>query len=322
MKSHLVSWFKWDEAGVAIALLSLTLIFTILAPEFLTLRTWGSIATFASVLGIIALGSCLLMTAGEFDLSVGSVCALTGMLFAMGTVQGGQSTWLMAAITLSLGAVLGLLNGWITLTTQIPSFITTLGTMLIWRGVVLAVSGGFPVSLVSEREGALALLGSPLGHGFSTGVFVWLALALGFTWMLKLTSFGNQLLATGGNPNAARSMGVPTTRIKLLTFSLSGFLAALAGIVLFAQLQDLAPTAGENYELFGIAAAVIGGTALTGGVGSVIGAVLGTLLMGVIQAGLVHVGIDSYWFRSFVGLLLVLSVMLNLWLKRTGKAVA
>lgn len=313
------TWLKLDEMGVGIALALLILLFTLLSPEFMSLRTWGSIATFASVLGVIAIGATLLMIAGEFDLSVGSVAALSGMVFAMGVVNWEMSTYLMAGIALAIGAGIGLLNGVVTLKTQIPSFITTLGAMLVWRGVVLGVSGGFPISLVDDRSGVLLWFGSKIGEGFYSATLFWLGITVVFAWLLKLTRFGNHVLATGGDSKAARGMGVNTTKVKLICFTLSGALAALAGLILFSQLQDLSPTAGESYELYAIAASVIGGTALTGGRGTVVGTILGTLLMGVVQAGLVHAGVDSYWFRTFVGLILVFAVILNLKLRQVAE---
>lgn len=310
-----------DEAGAAAALAALVVGFAALSPDFLTARTFGGILTFASVLGVIAISSTILMTAGEFDLSVGSIAALCGMLFAMGTVKG-ANTFALLAGAVALGAALGALNAAVTLSTKIPSFITTLGAMLLWRGAVLGLSGGFPVSLLDERHGALLLLGAKLGEGLSAGALWWLSLAAVLGWLLACTPFGNHVMATGGNPIAARSQGVNTHRVKLRCFVLSGALSALAGTILFAQLQDLSPTAGDTYELYAIAAAVIGGTALGGGSGTVLGTVLGTLIIGVVQAGLVHAGIDSYWFRSFVGALLVGAVVLNIRLKRVAEAVA
>lgn len=321
MKARLKRWLARDEAGAAAALLALLVLFTCLSPEFLTVRTLGGVLTFASVLGVIALGATILMTAGEFDLSVGSIAALAGMLFALGTAKG-YNTYALAAGAVAVGAALGWLNAAVTLRTGIPSFITTLGAMLLWRGAVLGMSGGFPVSLLDERHGALLLLGGKLGDGLSAGAFWWLALAALLAWLLKSTPFGNHVLATGGNPTAARSQGVNTHRIKRVAFVLSGALAALSGLILFAQLQDLSPTAGDTYELYAIASAVIGGTALSGGSGTVVGTALGTLTLGVVQAGLVHAGIDSYWFRSFVGALLVGAVVLNLRLKRAAEAAA
>lgn len=314
--SKIRSLLKYEEAGVTLALLALVLVFSSMNAEFMTLRTWGTIFTFTAVMGIIALGATLLMVAGEFDLSVGSVCALSGMLFAMGVVNHGYNSYTVLIAVVAIGATLGFLNGFVTLWTGIPSFITTLGTMLIWRGVVLGVTGGFSISLVDPRSGSLLWFGADMGNGLYSGVIWWLAIAALLHFLFQYTKVGNHILATGGNARAARAQGVNTSKIKLLCFSLSGALAALAGVVLFSQLQDLSPTAGESYELYAIASAVIGGTLLTGGRGTIIGTLLGTLLIGTVQAGLVHAGIDSYWFRGFVGFFLVISVVLNMRIKK------
>jgi simple sugar transport system permease protein len=165
--------------------------------------------------------------------------------------------------------------------------------------------------------------GTNLGNGFYSAVLWWIGLAIVLSWVLRNTRFGNHVFATGGDADAARSMGVNTTRIKLLTFTLCGFLAGLAGVILFSVLPDLSPTSGESYELYAIAAAVIGGTALSGGSGTILGTLLGTLLMGVVQTGLVHAKVENYWFRTFVGIMLVLAVILNVrikvWMERLSR---
>lgn len=306
-----------------LALIALTLLFSSLSPEFMTLQTWGNILSFAVVIGVIALGATLLMIAGEYDLSVGSNTAVAGMIFAMGVETWQQSSYAMMALALAASTLLGFINGLVTLTTRIPSFITTLGALFVWRGAVLAVSGGTPVSLSSAREGAMTWFGTNLGNGFYSAVLWWIGLAIVLSWILKNTRFGNHVFATGGDADAARSMGVNTTRIKLLAFTLCGFLAGLAGVILFSVLPDLSPTSGESYELYAIAAAVIGGTALSGGSGTILGTLLGTLLMGVVQTGLVHAKVENYWFRTFVGLMLVLAVILNVrikvWVERLSR---
>ena len=314
---------RFEETGVVLALIALTILFSSLSAEFMTLQTWGNILSFAVVIGVIALGATLLMIAGEYDLSVGSNTAVAGMIFAMGVETWQQNSYAMMALALAASTLLGFVNGLVTLTTRIPSFITTLGALFVWRGAVLAVSGGTPVSLSSARSGAMTWFGTNLGNGFYSAVLWWIGLAIVLSWVLKNTRFGNHMFATGGDADAARSMGVNTTRIKLLTFTLCGFLAGLAGVILFSVLPDLSPTSGESYELYAIAAAVIGGTALSGGSGTILGTLLGTLLMGVVQTGLVHAKVENYWFRTFVGLMLVLAVILNVrikvWVERLSR---
>lgn len=310
---------KREETGVTLVLFLLVALFGTITDEFLTLRTWGSLATFASVLGTIAIGSTVLMIAGEFDLSVGSTAALAGMIFAVGVVDHEMNTYMMAAVAIGVGATIGLINGIVTLTTQIPSFITTLGSLMIWRGVVLGMSEGIPVSLMEDRSGVILWFGTNIGSGFYSAVLWWIGCALIFYFTLKHTKLGNHIHATGGDAVAARGMGVNTFGVKLFCFIFSGVMAALAGLILFSQLRDLSPTAGESYELFAIASAVIGGTLLRGGSGTIIGTLMGTLLIGVVQSGLIHAGVQSYWFRTFVGLLLVIAVIMNIQLKKLSE---
>lgn len=303
------------EAGVFLALVALIVVFALISEHFLSLGTFGSILTVSTEIGIIALGATILMMAGEFDLSVGSNFAFCGMVFALLT-----STYQFSSIgafiaALFLGASIGLMNGLITVKTRIPSFIATLGTMLVFRGVVLLVTDGFPISAL-EPNTVMNWFGSDLTHGFKSSLFVWAALALVFIYLINAHPFGNLIMATGGNPEASYAMGIKVKRVKLISFVITGTLAALAGVIQYSHLLTLSPTAGEQYELRAIAIAVIGGTLLSGGVGTIVGTVLGTLIMGVLASGLVQAGVSTYWFRALVGVILVLAVIGNTYWQR------
>ena len=298
------------ELGVFIALILLITIFSLISPYFLTGLTWGGIITSATEIGIIALGATILMSAGEFDLSVGSNFAFSGMVFALATVNYEWSPIIGLALALGVGASIGFLNALITIGLGIPSFIATLGSMLLWRGVVLVISDGFPISVIVQ-DGLGKFLTYELVLGFKSSAFIWLLIASMCAYMLKHHPWGNSILATGGNKNASFAMGVPTKKVKYFSFVFIGLLAGLAGVIQFEHLGSLSPTAGEQYELNAIAIAVIGGTLLTGGVGSIWGCLWGTLVMGVLASGLVQSGVSTYWFRSFVGLILVLAVVFN-----------
>lgn len=313
---HRVKTFiQLKEMGVLCALLSVISIFALMSENFLSTETFGSIVTSSTELGILALGATLLMIAGEFDLSIGSNFALSGMIFALLTSSYGVSSYVAFVIAIGCGAFAGLFNGLITLKTKIPSFITTLGTMMLFRGIVLIVTDGFPIAAL-HGDGVMAVFNHDLGDGFKSSLFVWMGLSAIAVYVLNFHPFGSAIMATGGNEEAAYAMGIKITSAKIMCFVVSGTLAALAGVIQFSHLMSLSPTAGEQYELRAIAIAVIGGTALTGGTGTVIGSVLATLIMGVLASGLVQAGVSTYWFRALVGVILVLAVIMNTSFKR------
>lgn len=305
-----MSALKKPESGVLIVLCLMTGIFSLISPYFMEWSTWEGILVSSTEIGIIALGATILMIAGEFDLSVGSNLAFSGMIYATLVAQYGYPAWLAFIPTLLVGMLIGLINGWITIRMGLPSFITTLGAMLLWRGLVLMYTDGFPVSSVDlDAEGSFFV--RSLIPGLKGSFLIWAFIALLLVFLLKHHPWGNWIMAVGGNQEASWAMGINTKLVKILCFALSGVLAALAGVIQFEHLGSLSPTAGEQYELRAIAIAVIGGTLLSGGVGTIWGTVIGTLLMSVLAAGLVQSGVSAYWFRSFLGVILVLAVIFN-----------
>lgn len=307
--------FHLKEAGVLFALVIVVTVFSIISDTFFSLDTFSAIAATSTEIGILAIGATLLMIAGEFDLSIGSNFALCGMTFALLSTKHGLNSMLALSITLLVGGLVGLFNGLVTLKTKIPSFITTLGTMMMVRGVVLIVTDGFPIAALTS-DGVIAWFGSDWFLNCKLSLLVWLSLGAIAIYILHFHPFGSVIMATGGNEEAAFSMGIRVTTAKVLCFVVSGLLAALAGVVQFAHLMSLSPTAGEQYELRAIAIAVIGGTALAGGYGTIVGTMLATVIMGVLASGLVHAGVSTYWFRALVGMILVLAVIMNTSFKR------
>jgi simple sugar transport system permease protein len=303
-------YIQMKETGVLVALVSLIGIFGVISDGFISLETFGTITTVSSEIGFLALGATVLMIVGEFDLSVGSTFALSGMLFALLTESYGVNGFIALGAALLCGSLVGLLNGLITLKTKIPSFITTLGTMMIFRGLVLIVTEGFPIAAL-HKELVMNWLSLDFGAGFKSSLLIWLLFSALVIYLLNFHPFGSVIMATGGNEEAAYSMGIRVKRVKLWCFILSGLLSSLASVIQFSHMLSLSPTAGEQYELRAIAISVIGGTALSGGSGTVIGTVLATLIMGVLASGLVQAGVSAYWFRVLIGLILVLAVVLN-----------
>jgi simple sugar transport system permease protein len=242
---------------------------------------------------------------------VGSNFALSAMLMATLVQNHHWSGGAAIAVALAAGTFIGALNGFITVRTGIPSFITTLGAFMFWRGVVIAFTGGWPITL-AEAPKALLVLSGKLGESaFHSSFLWWMLAALVVYTLLEHTPYGNWTFATGGKPESAYARGIPTGRIRIFNFGLTGFLAALAGVVQLARLESMSPTDGTGMELEAIAATVIGGTSLFGGRGTVLGTVLGTILMGMLSTGLVLAGAPTYWFRAFIGLIIIVAVVFN-----------
>lgn len=303
---------RWPEFGVILAFLILLTIFSIFSSNFLTLRNITGILTIVSELGIMAIGVAFLMIAGEFDLSVSSVYAFSGFLFV--TLANKYNSPLAFVITLAIAAFIGFCNGIITLRARIPSFIATLGMMLLLRGSLLAVTGGESVSYSSDAI-MPTILTRFIGFGFRPSHIWFLALTLIFSIILTNTRYGNWVFATGGNREVARAMGVNTNKVKVTNFMLSALMASLSGCIVISRFNLANASFGTGIELEAIASAVIGGTFLTGGYGTIIGVFFGAFLMGMMRTGLVMIGAPAYWYQAFVGVILIVAATINLKLR-------
>ncbi|HSV30767.1 MAG TPA: ABC transporter permease [Atribacteraceae bacterium] len=303
------------EISSFIMLFVVILVFFLISPLFLSRHNIGVVLEIIPELGIVAVGVTMLMISGEFDLSVGSVFAFTPIMLIM-LVDAGMYTILALATALLMAIGIGALHGFITLTFGIPSFITTLGGMMIWRGAILLITGGWPPFFPPEINTHF-LVGR---IGILRASIIWYVVITVVIWIiLERTDFGNWVFATGGNQFAARAMGIETNRVKLLNFMLCSFLAGFTGIVQSFRLGTSIPTMGTGLELEAIAATVIGGTALAGGVGTVIGTLVGSFLIRVIDNGLVMARAPGYWFRVFIGIATISAVILNIYVRERAK---
>ncbi len=397
------------EAGALVGFLAVVIFFSITASDlFLSADSASSVLTSQAVSGIVAVGVAFLMISGEFDLSVGSILAVSSMIF-MSLIMANVPVVLAAILGILAGAVMGLVNGLILVWTRIPSFIVTLGTLQAYRAIALtAIRGGgilryadysktppmiylHPVVLIGLSlvilvlmftgrrivvnywrdfgkatglgklspglrlffvggvglllmAGAVALIVSQLGDlntlvpinffdllngrftfiqvgNFRTALVWWILMVAIFTVILTQTRYGNATYATGGNPGAALAQGVPVDRVRVINFVISGTLAGFAGVVAVGRELSVFPDAGKNLELEVIAAAVIGGTLLSGGFGSIIGATLGVLITGILRTGLVLIKINGQpvpaeLFQGILGVILIATVVLNTAVRR------
>jgi len=306
---------KYPALGALVAFIAIFVTFSIIAPKFLTLRALTGIFTLVSELGIIAIGEAFLMISGEFDLSVSGVYALGGALFVV--LANSLPSFLAFIIVLGVAAFIGYVNGMITLRGGIPSFITTLGTMMVTRGILLAATGGFSLAYKGDTFVPM-ILSKLIGHGLRPSHIWFIALALLFSFILTRTRYGNWVFAAGGNKEIARTMGVNTDSVKLRNFMISAVMAALAGCMAISRFKFANVAFGKGYELEAIASVVIGGTSLFGGYGTILGAALGAVMVGMIRIGLVLAGAPGYLYQAFVGAVLITAAIINIKIRRSS----
>jgi simple sugar transport system permease protein len=295
------------EVGVLLILLLAIVAFQTISPVFLSAGNLRVILGIAPEVGIVAIGVAVLMIAGEFDISVGATFALAPMLGVVLT-HAGLDPYLAFSLGLVAAMAVGFANAGITIAFDIPSFIATLGTMFIVRSIVVLLAGGMPPPLPDTlpQELFIGFVGP-----IRASLFWYVGIIVIVAWLLARTNLGNWIYATGGDYQAAKDLGIDVRMVKTFCFVLCAFLAGFAGIIQSFRVHAAITSLGTGLELETIAAAVIGGTALRGGVGTVIGAVLGVLLIRVIDNGLILSRIDSNWFQMAVGVLTVGAVVFN-----------
>lgn len=312
------------EFGPFVLLVLELAVFWSINHDFLSPLNISNTLAFMVELGLIALAMTLLMTSGEFDLSVGSVFGFAPVL--MWTLFNGDLTSLEVAfvIALAVAAMIGLASGWFVTRLKIPSFLVTLGMLLVVRGTALFITDGFPQRTWSSGGHWLA---EALVGDFYIGTFriymslFWFAgAAIVLGYVLTQTKVGNWIQASGGNASAARARGVNVTRTKMALFVLSAMMAAFAGIISSIRTSAANPNSGTGYELEVIAMVVIGGTALTGGRGTVIGTVLGIFILRVMRNGIVLIGVPGLAYNIFIGAIILGMMALHYGLERRHQA--
>ena len=297
------------EGMLYVGFLVLILIFALSSPVFLSWANFANIGRQTALVSIIAVGMTFVIVSGEFDLSVGSGMALSGVVAAL-AMKGIGQTWIVGALAgLLTGAAIGLVNGILTTKLRIPSFLITLGSLSIARGIAMIVTGTRPVIISDTAYYQLFGEGSVLG--VPVPIFWTLVVAIGGIVMLHLSTFGRRVFATGGNAMAARYSGISTARVKTISLMLAGTLAGLAGLVLSARSHAARPDVGVGLELDVITSVILGGAALSGGRGTIIGALVGSLVIGILSNGLVLLGVDASVQLAVKGLIIWASVAIS-----------
>ncbi|SCL35562.1 monosaccharide ABC transporter membrane protein, CUT2 family [Micromonospora rhizosphaerae] len=314
------------EVGSLIAAIVIFLLFMAAAEPFRNVANVGTILYGASTIGIMAVPVALLMIGGEFDLSAGVAVTTSGLSASLLAWNFGLNVWVGILLALAVSVAIGAFNGWLLLKTGLPSFLVTLGTFFILQGVNLGVTrlltGNVASADISDMDGfasAQNIFGSEVTLGPVTlkiTVLYWVLLTVIAAYVLLRTRVGNWVFAVGGDAAAARAVGVPVRATKIGLFMAVGFCAWLSGMHLLFQFNTVQSGEGVGKEFIFIIAAVIGGCLLTGGYGSVVGASLGALIFGMTQLGINYAGWNPDWFRTFLGVMLLLATLVNMYVKR------
>lgn len=292
------------EAGVILGAIAVALVFSI-ATKGLWLQNLPSLLVLTAGLGIVAVGQAILMTSGEVDLSVGSVYAVSGVVF-ISAMDATGSVASAAAAAIALAAVIGGVNGLLTTVFRVPSMIVTMGALFVYRGCVYLATHGHSLSTPKAfRDNSLIVFLGGQTVGLSHSLLVLLLIVAVFVFVLARTKLGNHILSVGGEPESAAANGISVTRVKLKAFAICSALAAVAAVVAVCREGTVYATSGKLMELETIAAAVIGGCTLRGGVGSVWGPVLGVFILASLKGGLLMMGAPTSWYITFVGLILI-----------------
>ncbi|HCX84761.1 MAG TPA: sugar ABC transporter permease [Micrococcales bacterium] len=327
-----VGEFLLDQRAF-VALIVLVIIFSLMTDAFLTPTNLILMTKHVAYNAILALGMLLVIITGGIDLSVGSIVGLSGIVagvllkglnLSLFDITAYPAVWVVVVISLAVGGVVGALNGWLVTRFNVAPFIATLGTMYVARGAALLISNGstFPALQGDPALGNTGFsflgLGRPLG--IPTAIWIMVVFAILIAVLVNRSRFGRWLYATGGNERAAQLSGVPVKSVKMRVYIISGVCAAMAGLIIASELTSAAPQTGGSFELNAIAAVVIGGASLSGGRGTVKGALIGAFVIGFLSDGLVLVGVSSFWQTVIKGVVIILAVILDQGQERLKRA--
>jgi simple sugar transport system permease protein len=318
------------EVGALVAAIVIFIFFLIVAPAFRSPASFFTVLYQSSTIGIVAVGVGMLMIGGEFDLSAGVIVTSAGLVNAMFCYQLGINLWVGAILGLVFALIIGFLNGYLVVRTGIPSFLITLGTFFVLQGANLGVTklvtGSVSTPNINRMDGYGAL-DAIFASSFKIGsvtieitVIWWFIFVALSAFILQRTRIGNWIYAVGGNADSARAVGVPVRAVKIGLFMTVSFLGWFIGMHTLYKFDTLQAGNGIGNEFLYIIAAVVGGTLLTGGYGNAIGVAIGAFIFGMTSLCIVYAGWDPNWFRAFLGVMLLLAVMVNLYVKKLSTA--
>jgi simple sugar transport system permease protein len=314
------------EIGALVAAIVIGIFFLVVAPPFRSAESLATVLYQSSTIGIVAVAVGMLMIGGEFDLSAGVMVTTAGLVNAIFSYQNNLNLWVGAALSLVVALAIGFLNGYLVMKTGIASFLITLGTFFVLQGVNLGVTkrvtGSVSTPNIDQMNGysqLQAVFASTFKVGsinISITVVWWFLFVALASWVLLRTKVGNWIFAVGGNQASARAVGVPVMKVKIGLFMTVSFLAWFTGMHTLYRFNTIQAGNGVGNEFLYIIAAVVGGTLLTGGYGNAIGVAIGSFIFGMTSLCIVYAGWDPNWFRAFLGVMLLLAVLVNLYVKR------
>ena len=311
--SPLTRFRRWEASGALIALLALCALLAVASPYFFTLNNMPIVLRNASFVGLVALGQTLVLLIGGIDLSVGAAAGLSAVVGALMLTKLGIHPYLVIPLTALFGLLLGFANALFVAKLRLNPFIVTLASGEIFAGLNLVITQGYPVRPLGPQ---FRMFGQTEIYGMPVPVLVFFGAALVLWWMLTRTRFGRNIYAVGGNRDAAALVGIRVWRVEFIVFGLAGMLAALAGILYASRMDAAQPSVGEGWMLSAITAAIIGGTSLRGGEGTIIGTVFGALLLTVLQNGTVLMNVSGYWQRVIIGSVVLVAVLVDLFRRK------
>lgn len=309
MKEKILGMVKSTAGAVLIVTILMTVIVQLLTGHFYTAYNLSTFSRSASFTIIIGFAQTLVLLLGGIDLSVASVAGLCSMIFAMLTTVGGVNPFLSIAIALMAGVALGAINGIFICSLNLTPFIVTLATSALYNGIIYVATKGIPLTGIPESV-------TIIGQGTLFGIIpypaiIMVVLAVILIYMLRYTSFGRHIYAVGGNEHAAKIVGIQINKTKMAVYALTGFISALAGILMVLRLGSSQVNIGENWAMPSITAGVLGGTSMNGGSGGIGGTIVGGLLMSVISFSISLLGISSYWDQIVTGVVVLIAVAID-----------
>ena len=300
------------EVGAVLPLLIAVVLFTAKSDRFLTYDNMINVLRIASFTMICAIGECYLLISGSWDISIGAVYSLGGVIAGLAMTSMGLPIWLSTILALVAGGIIGLVNAFLVEKLEMPAFVATVGTQFIAKGLVQGITKGTPVYPLPDKflgVGQTNLQIGSLGIPWVLVIAIVLSIIAGL--ILKYTTYGRKIYAVGGNGEAARLAGIPTTKIRFSAFILCGILAALTGVLMASRLGSAQANIGNGFEMIVIAGAVIGGISMSGGAGSIFGMALGAFFMALITNGMTLIKISATWQTLVTGAILILACSLE-----------
>lgn len=309
----LARFWQWEASGILVALVALMIVLSLMTDNFLSTYNMSVVARQAAFVGLVALGQTLVLLVGGIDLSVGAAAGLSAIVGSLMLTMFGVNPYFVVPLTMLFGMCLGFINGFFVAGLRLNPFIVTLATWEIFAGMTMVITKGYPIRPLGETfgyfgKGEILSVPIPVLLFILSGIFL--------IWLLTQTKFGRNIFAVGGNRDAAVLVGIRAKFIEFMVFGLAGMFAALAGILFASRMDAGQPSVGEGWLMGAITAAILGGTSLRGGQGSIVGTMLGAMLLTVLANGTVLLNVSGFWQRVIVGCVVLIAVLVDLFRRR------